>query len=154
MALLRLPSISLRLSAAVSTAVFGRETAALAAAGVRWASKKAGSKVRNSAPKSPGKRYGWKKFEGAMVHAGNILATQRLIRWHPGAFVGMGRNNTLYALEDGVVRFTKEVYVPPPRSREAFQVVCKLPRGAMLYKTFINVIPPHQEGRFVLKEMM
>lgn len=74
------------------------------------------------------------------MHAGNILATQRLIRWHPGAHVGMGRNKTLYALEDGIVRYTKEVYVPPPRSSESREVICSLPKGAILYKTFISVI--------------
>lgn len=124
---------------------------------------------------------------GNFVHAGNILATQRLMRYHPGAHVGltlsaqqcsftgpemctaslcsssvllplpqvgMGTNNTLFALEDGHVRFTKEVYVPPPRSLEATQVITKLPRGAVLYKTFINVVPVKQEGKFKLVDMV
>ncbi|KAJ8399777.1 hypothetical protein AAFF_G00408820 [Aldrovandia affinis] len=88
------------------------------------------------------------------VHAGNILATQGAMRWHPGAHVGMGTNNTLYALEDGIVRFTKEVYVPPPRSTTAIKVICGLPRGTVLYKTFINVIPKKQEGAFKLVGML
>lgn len=68
--------------------------------------------------------------------------------------VGMGTNNTLFALEDGHVRFTKEVYVPPPRSAEATQVITKLPKGAVLYKTFINVVPVKQEGKFKLVDMV
>lgn len=68
--------------------------------------------------------------------------------------VGMGTNNTLFALEDGHVRFTKEVYIPPPRSHEAFRVITKLPRGAVLYKTFINVLPVKQEGKFKLVDMV
>uniref|UniRef100_A0A4W3GAP6 Large ribosomal subunit protein bL27m n=1 Tax=Callorhinchus milii TaxID=7868 RepID=A0A4W3GAP6_CALMI len=81
---------------------------------LRCASKKSSGASKNRGGNSPGKRYGWKKLDGDFVHTGNILATQRLIRWHPGANVGMGRRKTLFALEDGVVRYTKEVYVPPP----------------------------------------
>ncbi|KAM3860134.1 large ribosomal subunit protein bL27m [Diretmus argenteus] len=121
---------------------------------VRFASKKAGGSSKNLGGKSPGRRYGFKKQDGNVVHAGNILATQRTIRFHPGAHVGMGTNKTLYALEDGVVRFTKEVYVPPPRSPDAVLVVPKLPRGAVLYKTFINVLPNKQEGKFKLVDMV
>ncbi|KAM4624450.1 large ribosomal subunit protein bL27m [Polymixia lowei] len=121
---------------------------------VRFASKKAGGSSKNVGGKSPGRRYGFKKQDGNLVHAGNILATQRLMRYHPGAHVGIGTNNTLYALEDGMVRFTKEVYIPAPRSPEATKVITKLPKGAVLYKTFINVLPTKQEGKFKLVDMV
>ncbi|XP_055581278.1 39S ribosomal protein L27, mitochondrial isoform X1 [Falco cherrug] len=121
---------------------------------IRCASKKTGGSYKNLGGRSPGKRYGFKKVDGAFVHAGNILATQRLIRWHPGAHVGMGRNKTLYALEDGIVRYTKEVYVPLPRSSESREVICRLPKGAVLYKTFINVIPVTEVGSFKLVTML
>ncbi|XP_028332358.1 large ribosomal subunit protein bL27m [Gouania willdenowi] len=121
---------------------------------IRSASKKAGGSSKNLGGKSPGRRYGYKKQDGDSVHAGNILATQKLLRYHPGAHVGMGTNNTLFALEDGLVRFTKEVYIPPPRSPEATKVITKLPKGAVLYKTFINVLPNKQEGKFRLVEMV
>uniref|UniRef100_A0A3P9L1W6 Large ribosomal subunit protein bL27m n=1 Tax=Oryzias latipes TaxID=8090 RepID=A0A3P9L1W6_ORYLA len=91
---------------------------------------------------------------GNFVHAGNILATQRQLRFHPGAHVGMGTNHTLFALEDGHVRFTKEVYIPPPRSPEASAIVPKLPKGAVLYKTFINVMPVKQEAKFRLVDQV
>nr|XP_020464639.1 39S ribosomal protein L27, mitochondrial isoform X2 [Monopterus albus] len=121
---------------------------------VRFASKKSGGTCRNTGGKRPGRRYGFKKQDGNFVHAGNILATQKALRYHPGAHVGMGTNNTLFALEDGYVRFTKEVYIPPPRSLEATQVITKLPKGAVLYKTFINVLPVKQEGKFKLVDMV
>uniref|UniRef100_A0A8C6Z043 Large ribosomal subunit protein bL27m n=1 Tax=Nothoprocta perdicaria TaxID=30464 RepID=A0A8C6Z043_NOTPE len=121
---------------------------------VRCASKKAGGSSKNLGGRSPGKRYGVKKVDGTFVHAGNILATQRLIRWHPGAYVGMGRNKTLYALEDGIVRYTKEVYVPPPRSSESREIICQLPKGAVLYKTFISVVPTTEVGSFKLVDML
>ncbi|XP_074518666.1 large ribosomal subunit protein bL27m [Halichoeres trimaculatus] len=121
---------------------------------VRFASKKSGGSSKNIGGKSPGKRYGFKKQDGNFVHAGNILATQRRIRYHPGAQVGMGTNKTLYALEDGYVRFTKEVYIPPPRSPEASKLITRLPHGAVLYKTFINVMPIKQEGKFKLVDMV
>ncbi|XP_075702886.1 large ribosomal subunit protein bL27m [Rhinoderma darwinii] len=120
----------------------------------RGASKKAGTSSKNLGGKSAGRRYGFKKLDGEFVHAGNILATQRLMRWHPGSQVGIGRNKALFALEDGIVRYTKEVYIPHPRSSDSIDVVSKLPFGAVLYKTFINVIPKQKEHSFKLVEMM
>ncbi|XP_056626460.1 39S ribosomal protein L27, mitochondrial [Triplophysa dalaica] len=122
----------------------------------RFASKKSGGSSKNLGGNSAGRRYGHKKHDGNFVHAGNILATQRkgLMRWHPGAHVGIGTNKTIYALEDGIVRFTKEVYIPLPRSAEARDVIPKLPKGAILYKTFINVIPSKQENTFKLVDLV
>lgn len=62
----------------------------------------------------------------------------------------MGTDRTLFALEDGYVKFTKEVYIPPPRSLEATQFITKLPKGSVLYKTFISVLPVKQDGKFRL----
>ncbi|XP_061684296.1 39S ribosomal protein L27, mitochondrial [Syngnathoides biaculeatus] len=121
---------------------------------LRFASKKAGGSTKNHGGKSPGRRYGFKKQDGNFVRAGNILATQRLLRYHPGAHVGMGTNNTLYALEDGYIRLTKDVYTPFPRSLEASQIITKLGKGTLLYKTFINIIPVKQEPTFKLLSMV
>lgn len=129
-------------------------TPALSVVLVRCASKKSGGSSKNHGGKSRGKSYGLKKTEGEFVHAGNILATQRLMRWYPGANVGLGHRYTLFAIEDGFVRYTKEVHVPQPRSEEAIKVIQNLPMGAVLYKTFINVHPVKQEGRFRLVDMM
>ena len=57
---------------------------------------------------SAAQRLGVKKFGGQQVIAGNIIVRQRGTRFHPGSNVGMGRDHTLFALKDGVVKFDKE----------------------------------------------
>ena len=54
---------------------------------------------------SQAKRLGVKRYDGQSVHAGTILVRQRGTRIHPGNNVGVGRDYTLYALIDGVVKF-------------------------------------------------
>ena len=49
-----------------------------------------------------------KKFGGEKVIAGNILVRQRGTKWHPGANVGIGKDHTLFALEQGAVAFRKK----------------------------------------------
>ena len=50
---------------------------------------------------------GVKRYVGESVIAGNILVRQRGTRFHPGRNVGRGRDDTLFALVDGVVRFER-----------------------------------------------
>ncbi len=57
---------------------------------------------------SAAQRLGVKKFGGQQVIAGNIIVRQRGTRFHPGTNVGMGRDHTLFALKDGVVKYDKE----------------------------------------------
>ncbi|MBI4512931.1 MAG: 50S ribosomal protein L27 [Gemmatimonadetes bacterium] len=54
---------------------------------------------------SAGRRLGVKRFGGQWVRAGSILVRQRGTPVHPGPNVGRGRDDTLFALVDGVVRF-------------------------------------------------
>ncbi len=54
---------------------------------------------------SHSKRLGVKRFDGENVVAGNILVRQRGTRFQPGRNVGLGRDFTIFALRDGVVRF-------------------------------------------------
>jgi large subunit ribosomal protein L27 len=54
---------------------------------------------------SIGKRLGVKRHDGQVVRAGNILVRQRGTSIHPGQNVGMGRDYTLFALIDGVVKY-------------------------------------------------
>ncbi|GAA7025973.1 50S ribosomal protein L27 [Helicobacter pylori] len=54
---------------------------------------------------SAGRRLGVKKFGSEFVRAGNIIVRQRGTKMHPGSNVGMGKDHTLYALIDGVVKF-------------------------------------------------
>ncbi|MCI9196671.1 MAG: 50S ribosomal protein L27 [Lachnospiraceae bacterium] len=57
---------------------------------------------------SESKRLGAKRADGQFVLAGNILYRQRGTRIHPGVNVGLGRDHTLFALKDGVVRYTRK----------------------------------------------
>jgi large subunit ribosomal protein L27 len=54
---------------------------------------------------SEAQRLGVKKFGNENVLAGNILVRQRGTKFHPGKNVGIGKDDTLYALIDGVVKF-------------------------------------------------
>ena len=56
---------------------------------------------------SESKRLGAKRADGQFVHAGNILYRQRGTHIHPGNNVGIGSDDTLYALIDGTVKFEK-----------------------------------------------
>ncbi len=56
---------------------------------------------------SNGQRRGMKIFGGQQVRAGNILMRQCGTKIHPGKGVGLGRDYTLFALTDGVVRYGK-----------------------------------------------
>ena len=57
---------------------------------------------------SHSKRLGVKKFGGEIVKAGNILVRQRGKKHNPGLNVGLGKDDTLYALIDGKVVFTRK----------------------------------------------
>ncbi len=69
-----------------------------------FAHHKGGSTTSNGRD-SNSKRLGVKRFDGMEVKAGNILVRQRGSKVYPGTNVGMGRDYTLYALIDGLVKF-------------------------------------------------
>ena len=56
---------------------------------------------------SHSKRLGVKHFGGEFVKAGNIIVRQRGTKHHPGKNVGIGKDDTLYALKDGIVAFKR-----------------------------------------------
>ena len=56
---------------------------------------------------SEAKRLGTKRRDGQKVLAGNILVRQRGTKIHPGTNVGIGKDDTLFALVDGVVRYER-----------------------------------------------
>ena len=68
------------------------------------AHKKGGGSTRYGRD-SEAKRLGVKRYAGQQVNAGTILVRQRGTRIHPGNNVGVGRDYTLFALINGVVRF-------------------------------------------------
>jgi large subunit ribosomal protein L27 len=68
------------------------------------AHKKGGGSTRLGRD-SQSKRLGVKRYGGQYVRAGSIIVRQRGTRIHPGNNVGLGRDHTLFALTDGVVKF-------------------------------------------------
>jgi large subunit ribosomal protein L27 len=66
---------------------------------------KKGQSTTFNGRESHSKRLGVKKFGDQIVIAGNIIVRQRGTKLHPGRNVGMGRDFTLFALRDGVVKF-------------------------------------------------
>lgn len=72
-----------------------------------FAHKKGVGSSRNGRD-SESKRLGPKRADGQFVLAGNILVRQRGTHIHPGLNVGIGRDDTLFALEHGVVRFERK----------------------------------------------
>ena len=68
------------------------------------AHKKGGGRTRNGRD-SQSKRLGVKRYAGDSVNAGTILVRQRGTRIYPGNNVGVGRDYTLFALIDGIVKF-------------------------------------------------
>ncbi|MAZ89169.1 MAG: 50S ribosomal protein L27 [Cellvibrionaceae bacterium] len=68
------------------------------------AHKKAGGSTRNGRD-SESKRLGVKRYGGQAVIAGNILVRQRGTKFHAGENVGIGKDHTLFAKADGVVKF-------------------------------------------------
>jgi large subunit ribosomal protein L27 len=82
------------------------------------AHKKAGGSSRNGRD-SESKRLGVKIYGGQVIKAGSIIIRQRGTRVHPGVGVGCGRDHTLFALNDGVVKFEKK----GPKMRQFVSVV-------------------------------
>ena len=72
-----------------------------------FAHKKGVGSSRNGRD-SESKRLGPKRADGQFVLAGNILVRQRGTHIHPGNNVGRGKDDTLFALTDGVVRFERK----------------------------------------------
>ncbi|AYF88441.1 50S ribosomal protein L27 [Pseudomonas sp. GCM10022186] len=68
------------------------------------AHKKAGGSTRNGRD-SESKRLGVKLFGGQVVKAGNIIVRQRGTKFHAGVGVGLGKDHTLFAKVDGVIKF-------------------------------------------------
>jgi len=82
------------------------------------AHKKAGGSTKNGRD-SESKRLGVKIYGGEHVIAGNIIIRQRGTKVHPGVNVGIGRDHTLYAKQDGVVKFQKK----GPKNRQHVNVI-------------------------------
>lgn len=69
---------------------------------------KAGGSVNQHAQgKRHGKRLGVKKYGGQSIKTGQIILRQRGAKYKAGVGVGMGRDHTIFAMMDGVIKFTQ-----------------------------------------------
>ena len=68
---------------------------------------KKGTGSSHNGRESAAKRLGPKRADGQFVLAGNILVRQRGTKFHPGKNVGIGKDDTLFALVDGTVKYAK-----------------------------------------------
>ncbi len=82
------------------------------------AHKKAGGSTKNGRD-SESKRLGVKIYGGQQVVAGNIIVRQRGTHFHAGLNVGIGRDHTLFAKQDGTVKFQRK----GPKNRQHVNVV-------------------------------
>ncbi|APE31141.1 50S ribosomal protein L27 [Halomonas aestuarii] len=82
------------------------------------AHKKAAGSTRNGRD-SESKRLGVKLFGGQVVNPGNIIVRQRGTKFHAGTGVGIGKDHTLFALDEGVVKFETK----GPKNRKFVSVV-------------------------------
>ena len=73
--------------------------------GLQFFAHKKGVGSTKNGRDSESKRLGVKKADGSHVLAGNIIVRQRGTKIHPGTNVGIGKDDTLFALVDGVVKF-------------------------------------------------
>ena len=80
------------------------------------AHKKGAGSTKNGRD-SHAQRLGVKRFGGELVKAGNILMRQRGTKFYPGNNVGIGSDDTLFALIDGIVKFERQ-----GRTRKAISV--------------------------------
>lgn len=71
------------------------------------ASKKGVGSTKNGRDSNP-KYLGVKLFGGEAAVAGNIIIRQRGTKFHPGVNVGVGKDHTLFALKNGVIKFTSK----------------------------------------------
>jgi large subunit ribosomal protein L27 len=101
------------------------------------AHKKAAGTAKNLRD-SAGKRLGIKLFGGQKVIIGNIICRQRGTKWRPGVGVRVGRDHTIYAIADGVVKFTIQ-------RRRRFD-------GRIYTYTVINVVSPTVEPKVAPKK--
>ena len=83
-----------------------------------FAHKKGGGSTKNGR-ESHSKRLGVKAYAGEHVTAGSIIIRQRGTKVYPGANVGMGKDYTLFALCDGIVKFGKS------NAKKIVTVVCE-----------------------------
>ncbi|HOK17185.1 MAG TPA: 50S ribosomal protein L27 [Candidatus Paceibacterota bacterium] len=77
---------------------------------------------------STAKRLGVKKFDGELVKPGNVLIKQRGTKWYPGKNTRISKDDTIYAIKEGIVKFEE---------KRKYSFVGKKKKVSV-----VNVIPP------------
>ena len=95
---------------------------------------KKGTGSSHNGRESAAKRLGPKRADGQFVLAGNILVRQRGTKYHPGNNVGRGKDDTLFSLVDGTVKFsqsTRTKTATSDRERSRSDLLCKRMRASL-----------------------
>ncbi|XP_071546092.1 large ribosomal subunit protein bL27m [Panulirus ornatus] len=123
---------------------------------IRNASKKAGGSSRNKKGRARGKHRGIKKRDGVWVSQGTILVRQLGLNYHPGLNVGIGRDRTLFAKENGQVMMTTEKVNPnwDHRFIKRFYDELQNLEDVPIYKTYFHVITEPQKNNFKLVDQI
>ncbi|EAL68046.1 ribosomal protein L27, mitochondrial [Dictyostelium discoideum AX4] len=98
----------------------------------RFATKKSAGSTKNGRTSQP-KNLGLKKSGNQLVYPGEIIIRQRGTEFHPGTFVGMGKDHTIFSKTIGLVSFSKEPKFPGSKKTRRFISV------APLYTNNINI---------------
>jgi len=77
---------------------------------------------------SASKRLGVKRFDGELVKPGNILIRQRGTKWHPGKNTKISKDDTIYAVKEGVVKFEEKRKYSFVGKRKKVSVINVIPR--------------------------
>ncbi|XP_065212570.1 large ribosomal subunit protein bL27 [Planococcus citri] len=108
--------------------------------------------TRNHAGRPKAKRRGIKRNHNANVLHGQLLVTQRLLKFHPGMNVTMDENLGLRAMVSGTVKVSCEKFDPDfdnPTVVRFYQ-----DREGAIYKKYFNVVPYPLQGKFRLKTVV
>jgi len=76
---------------------------------------------------SASKRLGVKKFDGELVKPGNVLIKQRGTKWHPGKNTRISKDDTIYAIKEGIVKFEEKTKYSFVGKRKKVSVVNVIP---------------------------
>jgi large subunit ribosomal protein L27 len=100
------------------------------------AHKKAGGSTRNGRD-SESKRLGVKMYGGQVIKPGNIIVRQRGTQFHAGYGVGMGKDHTLFAKIEGVIKFEKKASSAPLREHRRRLIATSLQKPVMRRGFFV-----------------
>ena len=112
-----------------------------------FAHKKGGGSTKNGRD-SNAQRLGVKRSDGQFVLAGNILVRQRGTKFHPGENVGLGGDDTLFALVDGKVKFESK----GDRKQVSVYPVAYIPKNRKRALPFFSLARNRERGKICIRQ--